>query len=393
MKRNAIPKRAVSIIAALALVAACLLTSYAGSIIPFHGDQGAGQGDVKVTTNGGKVVYEVGDEGSSFTNNYINSPPIGTECTFTANDTSNRAFLYWQDEYSNRVYSYERTIKFTVSSRVHLRAVYAKVAAATHVVSYVNYGGTILQKETYNVGASINTPTDTKVPGFTFTGWSKDAAAVASDPSDQTVYAQYTVNEETYTVTLTNDEYVSGAGEYSNFQTVNLKAEPKNGAGETFSYWKDANSVIVSYDRNYTFRINYDVTLTAVYGEEVTPEPVIRITKVNRDLPDMKITFYAERSVPESYTLLSHGILMASGTTVSDSSMTVNNAGDLSSGATVRKVCGASNELCGTYSLAKAKVGGSAQVTVRPFMIVQNADGDQFVVYGDVFRTTNNAAD
>jgi len=392
MKRKAIPKRAVSVIIALAMVVTCLVTSYAGSIIPFHGDSGSGQGDVEVNTNGGHVDYEVGDEGSWFSSQYIGSPALGTKCTFTAVDTSTRTFLYWQDEFSGRVVSYERTIQFTVNSKVHLRALYAKVAAATHVVSYVNYGGTILQKSTYNVGAAIKEPTDTKVPGFTFTGWSKSAADAAADPTDQTIYAQYAVNDESYTVTLTNEEYVSGAGTYSNFQTVNLKAEEKNGEGQTFSYWKDDKGNVVSYDRNYSFRINYNATLTAVYGEDVTPEPVIRITKINRDMQDMKITFYAERSVPESYTLVSHGMLMASGVSVSDGSMTVMSASD-SSSATIRKVYGTSNESCGTFSLAKAKVPYSAQVTVRPFMIVEDAAGEQFLVYGDILRTSNNATD
>ena len=390
MKRNTIPKRTIACIVALALVVSCLVTAYAGSILAFNGDSNGGQCDLKITTAGARIEYEVGDEADSTTNSYIGSPPLGTQCKFTATDTKSRVFLYWQDEYSGRVYSFERTIEFTASSRMHLRAMSARVSATEHVVSFVNYGGTVMKKETATVGKTVTEPTDTKVPGFTFTGWSKSASEVASDSSDMVVYAQYAVNDESYTVTLTNDDYVSGAGTYSNFQTVNLKAEEKNGAGESFSYWKDADGTIVSYERNYSFRINYDTTLTAVYGEAVTPQPVIRISKIYRDQPDMKLTFYAERSVPETYTVLSHGILMASGSTVGDSQMTVSSASDTST-ALIRKVCGSSNERCGTFSLAKTRVSYVTEVTARPFMIVQDGSGSQFVVYGDIIRTTNGA--
>ena len=391
MKRTAIPKRAVSCIVALALVVSCLLTSYAGSVVSFHGDEGSGVSLVYVTTNGGRVEYEVGEDAGSFSNNNTFYPPLGTQCTFTAKDTSSRSFLYWQDDYTERVYSFERSIQFNVASRMKLRAVFAKASSTTHVVTFINYGGTVMQKGSYTIGAEVAAPLDVKVPGFTFERWSKNPSEIANDPSDQMIYPIYTVNEESYTVTLTNEEYVSGAGTYSNFQTVVVKAEPKNGSGESFSYWKDEKGSVVSYENNYSFRINYNVTLTAVYGETVTPEPVIRITKVSRDVPDMKITFYAERSVPESYTLLSHGMLIAS-VAVSDSAMLVNTAGDDDT-AGVRKVYGSSNELCGTYSIAKTKVLSSTEVTVRPFMIVQDQGGEQYVVYGDIVRTTNGAAE
>ncbi len=392
MKRSAIPKRAISVMVALALVASCLLTSYAGTILSFQGDNNSGECDVKVTTNGGEVVWVVGDDGGDFDNSYIGTLALGTKCKFTANDTNTRKFLYWQDEYDARVYSYERTVEFEAASRMHLRAVYSKSSSTSHVITWVNYGGTVLQKDTYRIGATLTPPGDTKLPGFVFLGWSTSAADATNDPSDQIIYPRYRVEASGFTVAITNDSGVSGAGSYTNFQTVNVKAEPKNGSGETFSYWQDADGNVVSYENNYSFRINYDVTLTAVYGEEVTPEPVIRITKIVRDMSSMKLTFYAERSVPETYAVVSHGMLMSSSSTVSDQQMIVDNAGDATT-ATVRKAYGTSNELSGTFSLAKAKVSAATVVTARPFIIVKNASGEQFVVYGDIVRTSNNATD
>ncbi|MBQ7545394.1 MAG: InlB B-repeat-containing protein [Clostridia bacterium] len=392
MTRISYSKRFLSLVLALALITACMVVSYAGSFDLFTGDDNTNKCEVKITSNGGKIEYVIGSVSRSTRNQYIGSPDLGADCILTAVDTATRQFMYWQDEYSGRVYSYDRVLSFKASSRMNIRAVFANVDDNQHFVSYVNYGDTVmLDAVMYANGATITPPTDTKLPGFTFNGWSKSSSEIQSDDSDMIVYPQYTVNNESYTVAITNDAYVSGAGTYSNFQTVNVKAEEKDGAGKTFSYWKDADDVIVSYERNYSFRINYNVTLTAVYGEDVTPEPVIRISKIHRDTQDMKITFYAERSVPESYTVLEHGILMATGDAVQDSALVVSSAGDTRN-AQVRKVIGKSNEQCGTFSLAKAEISYNTQVIARPFVITADASGAHHISYGDVIRTTNGAA-
>jgi hypothetical protein len=332
---------------------------------------------------------------------YKKSVPLGTVCTLEALETVDDecVFLYWKDQMSGRIYSYERKIRFVASSRMNLRAEFADIDDANHFLTYVNYGGTILQDAKKNRGASypvgtvVMPPTDTDLPGFTFKGWSKYPRDVADDPSDQVIFPQYDVNDETYTVTLTDDSYASGAGDYKNFQTVNLKAEEKNGSGQSFSYWQDENGTIVSYERNYSFRINYNITLTPVFGEDVTPEPVIRISKIYRDTANAKITFYAERSVPAPYTVVTHGILMAYGTGVTDNPLIMKNGTEASTlNAKERKAYGDSNEPCGTFSLAKGAIGNNDPVKARPFVIVADADGAQFVVYGDEVSTTNGAA-
>lgn len=394
MKRRNINKRAVAIIAAVALMISCVVTAFAGSMLPFAGDKGDGKTYVSVKTNGGKMWYKIGSAARKSTmSQYIGSPAQGTLCEFEAEDTATRVFLYWKDVPAGRVYSYERAIRFTTGTNIVLRAEFARVSDTDHYVSFLNYGGTILQDDSYAIGDAVTPPgeTDTQLPGFTFTGWSKSASEISAASDDLIVTPMYTVNDESYTVTITDETYASGSGTYSNFQTVNLKAEEKNGSGQTFSYWQDADGAIVSYERNYSFRINYDVTLTAVYGEEVTPEPVIRISKVYRDVTNAKITFYAERSVPETYTVISHGMLMVSGETVDDDTLTVNAAG-YTEASRVRKVYGTSNELCGTFSLAKSKIGRNTEVTARPFIVCKDAAGSQFVVYGDVVRTTNGAS-
>lgn len=401
MERKAFNKRVVSCIVATALILSCFVTAFAGTFVVYNGDGGDGKTSIKVTTNGMFTYVVTNATPIKNYSQYVGSPPMGTICTFEAAETcDDSVFMYWKDQISGRIYSYERAIRFEAGSRMHLRAEFVDIDEASHYLTYVNYAGTILQDgkknrgASYPVGTVVMPPTDTDLPGFTFTGWDKYPRDVADDPSDQVIYPQYTVNDETYTVTLTDDSYASGAGEYMNFQTVNLKADEKNGSGQSFSYWQDENGTIVSYERNYSFRINYNITLTPVFGESVTAEPVIRISKVYRDLANSKITFYAERSVPDTYTVVSHGIVMAYGTGVTSVPLTVSSGADASStSAKVRKAYGDSNELCGTFSLAKGSIGRNEQVQVRPFVIVKNAEGEQYVVYGDEIVTTNGATD
>ena len=401
MKRKTFNKRAVSCVVALALILSCFVTAFAGTLIEYKGDKGDGKTSLRVTSIGSFTYTVTNATPIRNYGNYVGSPPVGTVCTFEADETcDDTVFMYWKDMISGRIFSYERKIQFVASVRMHLRAEFAEMDDTQHYLTYVNYGGTILKDgknqkgSSYPVGTIVMPPTDTSLPGFTFQQWSKYPQDVADDPSDQVIYPQYTVNDESYTVTLTDDSYASGGGTYSNFQTVNLKAKEKNGSGEPFSYWQDADGKIISYDRNYSFRINYDITLTPVFGADATPEPVIRISKVYRDRTNNKITFYAERSVPDTYTVLSHGILIAYGTGVTDNALLTKDGEDATSTSSnkVRKAYGNSNELCGTFSLAKAEIGSNEPVKARPFVIVKDSDGHQSVIYGDEVRTTLNEA-
>lgn len=384
MKKRFTFKRVLSVLVVVALVCSCALTSLAGNMISFKGDDGTGKQQIKLTTNGGKIFYEIGTISGSTRTQYLGTVPVGADAKLRVADTATRTFMYWVDDYTGRVYSYSRDISFTVASRMHLRALCAVVSNTQHFVSYVNYGGSRLldSDPMYNHGDTVNVPNASVLPGFTFQRWSMTPEEISASEQDLVVYPEYTVNDESYTVTITNDAYVSGAGTYKNYQTVNLKADPVNGEGKAFCYWQDSDGTVVSYVRDYSFRINYDVTLTAVYGEAVTAAPVIRVSKVVPDRSAYQVTFFAERSVPDGYTVLSHGMLV-SAAEQTESTMVIAAASD-STGATIRKAYGNSNENCGTYSVTKGNVDYKQVIYVRPFLIVKDASNNQFVVYGDI---------
>ena len=367
MKKIPVAKRALSALLALVLLVSCVLTVSAGDA--YAGDSGNSRTIVKISSGGGGTInYNVNGTAGTTAGQYLSrSVPIGAVCTATAEDTAEKPFMYWINEYGSRICSYEPTITFIAGSQANYTAVFNTATDAQRFVQYVNYGGnTLLSNYIVNKGTSISLPTNPIVAGFTFRGWSASQSEVNESDEDMIVTPNFDVKNETYTVSITNDAYVSGAGTYPNYATVNLKADAKNGAGETFSYWKNSDGQIVSYERNYSFRINYDAVLTAVYGESVTPEPVIRISRVYRDPGSYSMTVFAERSVPEGYTVVSHGMLMSVSSTVKDTQMTVSGGGNLPSAA-VRKVYGNSNESCGTFSLAKTQLVDSRTVTAREF--------------------------
>ena len=71
-----------------------------------------------------------------------------------------------------------------------------------------------------------------------------------------------------------------GGGYIENGKPITIKADvPKK--GEIFKWWKDANGKIVSNDSEYTFVVNGNVSLTAVYesipsdddSEPIVPQP------------------------------------------------------------------------------------------------------------------------
>ena len=76
----------------------------------------------------------------------------------------------------------------------------------------------------------------------------------------------------------THNVIVNGESKfYADGESVTVTAEDKE--GKVFKGWKDGSGNIVSTDKEYTFTVNGDITLTAVYedepsgGGEITPTP------------------------------------------------------------------------------------------------------------------------
>ena len=93
MARISYSKRLLSLVMALALVVACLVTGYAGSFTTFMGDSNTSKCQIKITTNGVKVEYTIGSASRSTRSMYTGNYDLGSKCTLTAVDTDTREFM------------------------------------------------------------------------------------------------------------------------------------------------------------------------------------------------------------------------------------------------------------------------------------------------------------
>jgi len=380
---TSIYKRILSAALAAGLILSCAFAWFAYAAGEVNTGDGNGKASLTFAPQGGGMInYTIGAASSRALSRYTNTHAVGTQVELTAAPrNSSEEFLYWYNVYTDRVFSFEETIAFPLAAKTQIYAIFSADDIDYHYVAYLNYAGSLLYSGDVQAGQPVAAPSadDASVPGFTFVDWSYTAPEVQQSTGAVIVRPRYTVDNRPLTLTLTNGANVSGGGTYNLYDTVYVKADGTNGTGQAFSYWKDDADKVVSYEQNYNFRMTKDVTLTAVYGEAVTPEPVIRITDAVVEATLEKVTFFAERSIPEGYTLVQHGILL-SGT----SAQLALSAAGLGTAAAVKRGTGVSNESCGTYSLSKANAVSGTVYSARAYAVCEDAQGVQMIFYSDV---------
>ena len=129
-------------------------------------------------------------------------------------------------------------------------------------------------------GASVTITANAPATGKRFSGWTiegisgldttKTSLTFNMPAGNVTATANYEDIE--YTITVNGG---TGGGTYKQGDEVTVTAEDKE--GKVFTGWQDASGNIVSTEKSYTFTVNGETTLTAVYedessgGGEITP--------------------------------------------------------------------------------------------------------------------------
>lgn len=270
--------------------------------------------------------------------------PADTSMTLRAVADSTSTFLYWKDVDSGKLISTDSEITVTVGTGKNIAAIFSD-STQGYIVTFKDINNKIIlsQYDTEN----ITVPENSYIMGYTFRGWSDGSDKLisagnvinASDIDADTIYsAGYTVDETTYTVTISGAEQSSGSYKYNEKVTLS----PAGESGKTFAYWtKDSN--IVSYDENYSFYVNADCTVEAVYTSEApVKEPLLVMAKPVL-VSGSKIAFFLERNIPEEYEFIESGILMGT-----SENMTVNEYG-------VKAKSSSSNKI-GQFTVRKAGV-------------------------------------
>lgn len=129
-------------------------------------------------------------------------------------------------------------------------------------------------------GASVTITANAPAIGKKFSGWTIDGIS-GLDTTQTSLTFNMPANAVTATANYEDIEYTitvnggTGGGTYKQGDEVTVTAEDKE--GKEFVGWQDASGKIVSTEKSYTFTVNGETTLTAVYedkssgGGEITP--------------------------------------------------------------------------------------------------------------------------
>ena len=195
----------------------------------------------------------------------------------------------------------------------------------------------ITQKDQYRVQfvdpsgrvhETLFVPADTVIPedqipeipsrtGYKITGWSGQINTVISE--DTVIRALYEKDADyNFEVTSTNGivQY-PGNKTYANFEDLIKVMADAEKDGIPFSHW-EIDGVKVSTANPYAFRASGSVCLTAVYGEDnkaETPGVFLNNSAVLTKVTDttFKFSMIGQSYIPEGYTLVEAGILLAAG--------------------------------------------------------------------------------
>ena len=113
--------------------------------------------------------------------------------------------------------------------------------------------------------------------GHTLSGWQNEDGQAVTEPitSDTTYYAQWTKNTVNYTVSVSADPEaggtVIGGGTFAEGTQVTVTATAND--GYTFVAWQEGGTKIENAGTSYTFTVNGNRSLTAIFEKEPTPTP------------------------------------------------------------------------------------------------------------------------
>lgn len=205
----------------------------------------------------------------------------GSTVQLTATPNSGYTFTGWSGDASGTA----NPLTVTMNSNKNITAIFTLIPASTYTLNVTAVNGTVEKnpsQATYLAGTNVQL-TATPNSGYSFTGWSGDAAG-SENPllvqmnSNKNITAIFTLTPTlTYTlnVTAVNGTIVKNPNQpnYNQGTTVQLTATPNN--GYTFSGWSgDAsgtnNPLTVTMNSNKNITANFTLIPASTYTLNVT---------------------------------------------------------------------------------------------------------------------------
>lgn len=348
-----------------------------------------GQGAMQLFYSGALYTQDV--------SNYISTDiPYGAKVTISANAYTTYEgceFYYWINNTTDRIINTANVYEFKAVTNADYIAQFTNNSTCIDgkkFVVYVNNAKNVIERFELADGDSYTVPTGPVLPDYTFMGWSMTKAEVLESDKDTIIVEPIYELNASNTVTITEGNYTAtGAGTYTaqdnQRAVVTISTSAKDGDGKEFLYWLDADTdEIISYDRTYSFFCVKDTELTPVYGDAstITAEPIVRITEVKFNALSGKVSFFAERSVPEEFVILQTGIVVTK-----TESIGTNEEVFVVGGTSTAAGTSTSTANNGYYS-ANTAVATGQTVWARAYVIYETADGEIFEAYGPVVSYT-----
>lgn len=301
---------------------------------------------------------------------------LGEEVTVKAITEEDSKFVYWKDS-ADRVVSTEPEFTFVIACGETFTAYFFE--KSTYLVTFKNGNGDIIKSVYLVEDEEVVFPEPPSMLGYRFIGWDKTAEEIKEAQEDIVVTALFEKIEQTVSVVVYGG---SGTGQYNISDYVIVVAdEPKE--GEKFAYWKDELGNILSYNGRYGFTATRNIILTAVYlpeAEEISKEAKIAITNIT--VTENKISFVAERVVPEGNTVIVHGIIATNNPLIGSSETDF-----IIGGEDVLKASAQTKGLVGVFVLNKLSELNETWYA-RGYVIYKDSEGNVITVYSDIAEAT-----
>ena len=296
-------------------------------------------------------TYKVND-GELQTSNNDFDIPIGDKVTlvYTGED-----FLYWVN-ISDNIVSTSPTYNFTMVDETTLRLITSRnmeqnasaYAVFLNAYSQVQSEGRVTDAQGAEELFPKNNPS--KI-GVTFEKWVFEgtdeeatpdsiAARIAVPAPVVKIVPKYKAPEETYTLTVkyrnngtegdvegyTELAIVSGKTKTITLSTIIDKVSGLD--AESFSYWTLDGTTPVSFDKTEYMVVatkGKTITLTAVFGEEKEPEPIVRIEQMTATMNGEKyrVSTMMRYEVPEGYIVHESGFVRSTSGEFTDETLVI----------------------------------------------------------------------
>ncbi len=207
----------------------------------------------------------------------------------------------------------EHDMIFSITEKDQYKVEFLDPSGRVHETLYVKSGSVI---------DSDDIPALPARTGYTVNGWSSQVNTVISD--DTVIRAIYEKDANyQFEVTSTNGTVqYPGNKTYANFEDLIRVNAPAEENGVPFSHW-EIDGVKVSEANPYAFRASGSVCLTAVYAESAVNQPGVFLNNsaILTQVTDttFKFSMIGQSYIPDGYTLVEAGILLAAGDKSNDS--------------------------------------------------------------------------